>query len=186
MVTVCLISCAFLILFSQSSPESQEILLLAYTYLRTVKYMQCLAVGITCLMHSWVIECCRQNCLVKRDDFLLPSGFSITSKSLITDRQVFKRSASLFKGVRFMLVSHNPKHAESWTSVLKAANAVIVDDFTTPSNSSSRKCLLYTFLLTFSLFILPLHFFSVPFFAVHCKLLQSFSFLIVSRFVVNR
>lgn len=104
--------------------------------------MQCLAVGITPLMHSWVIECCRQNCLVKRDDFLLPSGFSITTKSIIADRGVFRRSASLFKGARFMLVSHNPRHAESWTSVLKAANAIIVDDFTTPSNSSSRKFIL--------------------------------------------
>jgi hypothetical protein len=50
--------------------------------------MQCLAAGIPCVMHSWVIECCKQNQLVKRDDFILPSGYSIITNSLTTDRYV--------------------------------------------------------------------------------------------------
>lgn len=70
----------------QKSPDCKEIVLLAYTYLRTVKYMQCLAAGIPCLMHSYVIECCKQNKALKRDDFILPSGYSIITSSLVTDK----------------------------------------------------------------------------------------------------
>ena len=70
----------------QESSDSKEIILLAYTYLRTVKYMQCLAAGIPCIMHTWLIECCRRNQLLDKSDYLLPSGYSIITSSLITDR----------------------------------------------------------------------------------------------------
>lgn len=69
--------------------DCKEIVLLACTYLRTVKYMQCLAAGIPCVMHTWLVECCRKNELLDKNDFLLPSGYSIISNSLITDRLVF-------------------------------------------------------------------------------------------------
>ena len=38
-----------------------------------------------------------------------------------------------------MLVSKNPRHAESWTSVLTAAKAVVVDDFPSSSGTATRK-----------------------------------------------
>lgn len=133
-------------------------MLLACTYLRTVKYMQCLAAGIPCVMHTWLIECCRKNELLDKSDFLLPSGYSIISNSLINDRlvwdrlwitclkiltsvcrSVFAKSCTLFNDIRFMLVSKNPRHAESWTSVLRAAKAVVVEDFPSASSGTATR-----------------------------------------------
>ena len=62
----------------------------------------------------------------------------LTPDSLL--RSVFAKSCSLFNGVHFMLVSKNPRHAESWTSVLTAAKAVVVDDFPSSSGTATRKC----------------------------------------------
>lgn len=71
---------------NQESSDGNKIVLLAYTYLRTVKYMQCLAAGIPCVMHTWLIQCCRKKELLDINDYLLPSGYSIITNSLITDR----------------------------------------------------------------------------------------------------
>lgn len=38
-----------------------------------------------------------------------------------------------------MLVSKNPRHAESWTSVLTAAKAVVVSDFPPSSGTATRE-----------------------------------------------
>lgn len=119
--------------------------------------MQCLAAGIPCVKHTWLIECCRRNELLDKNDYFLPSGFSIITNSLITDRLVLfflclddylhflffrsvsSKSSTLFNGIRFMLVSKNPRHAESWTSVLTAAKAIVVDDFPSSSGTATSK-----------------------------------------------
>ena len=38
-----------------------------------------------------------------------------------------------------MLVSKNPRHAESWTSVLRAAHAIVVDDFPPTPGTATRE-----------------------------------------------
>lgn len=61
---------------------------------------------------------------------------------------VFKKSATLFKGIRFMLVSKNSRHSESWTPVLDAANAIVVDDLPASPGTSTSKWTLIVVVVT--------------------------------------
>lgn len=74
--------------YTQGASESKDVILIAYTYLKTVRYLQCLAAGIPCIMHTWIIECCRKNQLLKRDSYVLPSGYSIINRNLPSDKYV--------------------------------------------------------------------------------------------------
>lgn len=64
------------------------------------------------------------------------------SHSNLPLRMVFKKSAQLFKGVRFMLVSKNQRHSESWTPVLNAANAIVVDDLPSSPGTATRELII--------------------------------------------
>lgn len=88
------------------------------------------------------------NTCYRRDTALPPTHFPVTGKYKMAEaeftncdlyRMVFKKSATLFKGVRFMLVSKNARHSESWTPVLEAADAVIVDDLPASPGTSTSK-----------------------------------------------
>lgn len=48
--------------------------------------MQSLAAGIPCVSHMWVIESCKQQQALKRENYLLPAGFSIITNSLPSDK----------------------------------------------------------------------------------------------------
>jgi hypothetical protein len=123
---------------AQESADCNEIVLIACTYLRTVKYMQCLASGIPRIKHTWIIDCCKESTLLDKDQYLLPSGFSTIKNALHTQR-TFPSESQIFKDMRFLLVTKNTKHTESWTPVLNAANAIIVDSMPTSSGTATRK-----------------------------------------------
>ena len=46
----------------------------------------CLASGIPCVKFTWVIDSCKKNELLKKEDYILPTGFSILTNNLLQDR----------------------------------------------------------------------------------------------------
>ncbi|CAG2171967.1 unnamed protein product [Oppiella nova] len=121
--------------------ENQDTVLIADTYHRSIKYIQCLAAGISIASHLWVIDCCRQNKYLKRDNYTLPAGFSIITNALPSDKNTFKKSSTLFKGTKFYFGSKTPEKLHSlWAPVLSAAQALIVEDNSISVTNLSRKC----------------------------------------------
>ncbi|CAG2108995.1 unnamed protein product [Medioppia subpectinata] len=120
--------------------ENQDMVLIADTYHRSIKYIQCLAAGISIASHLWVIDCCRQNKYLKRDNYTLPAGFSIITNALPSDKNTFKKSSTLFRGTKFYFGSQTPEKLHSlWAPVLSAAQAVIVENNTISVTNLSRK-----------------------------------------------
>ncbi|XP_054159843.1 metacaspase-2-like [Oppia nitens] len=120
--------------------QNNDMLLIADTYHRSIKYIQCLAAGISIASHLWVIDCCRQNKYLKRDNYSLPAGFSIITNALPSDKNTFKKSAILFKGTKFYFGSKTPEKLHSlWAPVLSAAQAVIVNNNSINLDELSRK-----------------------------------------------
>lgn len=120
--------------------ENVDIVLIADTYHRSIKYIQCLAAGIPIASHLWVIDCCRQNKFLKRDNYTLPAGFSIITNALPSDKNTFRKSSTLFKGTKFYFGSKTPEKLQSlWSPVLSAAHSVIVEHNPSLANTLSRK-----------------------------------------------
>ncbi|RWS30288.1 hypothetical protein B4U80_03616 [Leptotrombidium deliense] len=111
----------------QAAKDVKETVLIAYTYLRTVEYMRCLASGLPCLMHTWIVQCCRQNQLVKREDHLLPSG------------NVFKKIPTVFKGTKILFAGNKSKLFDNWSPVLIACGATIAASLPTSIGTATRK-----------------------------------------------
>lgn len=66
--------------------SSNECVCIADTYSRSIKFIQCLAGGISIVSHQWIIECCRQNRILDRESYILPAGYSIITNALSSDK----------------------------------------------------------------------------------------------------
>ncbi|XP_054718571.1 TP53-binding protein 1-like [Uloborus diversus] len=111
----------------------KNIFLLANSYLRTIKYIQCLAAGILCIRHNFVEDCCLMDELRCHTDYLLPAGYSIVSDEIID----WHGKSDALKGLKIALISSNESHfVHIWAPVLLAAKADFVQKWTLPSSKS--------------------------------------------------
>ncbi|CAL1264124.1 unnamed protein product [Larinioides sclopetarius] len=111
----------------------KNIFLLANTYLRTMKYIKCLAAGIYCIKHHWVQNCCFKGEILNHSCYNLPAG-----KSLITNQIVeWHGKSDVLKGLKICLISapENP-FVYTWAPVLLAAKADFVQKWNLPSSKS--------------------------------------------------
>ncbi|GBM19260.1 TP53-binding protein 1 [Araneus ventricosus] len=111
----------------------KTVFLLANTYLRTMKYIKCLAAGIYCIKHHWVQNCCFKGEILNHSGYILPAG-----RSLITNQIVeWHGKSDVLKGLKICLVSapENP-FVYTWAPVLLAAKADFVQKWNLPSSKS--------------------------------------------------
>nr|XP_046912405.1 dual specificity protein kinase splB-like isoform X2 [Dermatophagoides farinae] len=113
--------------YEEMKKSSYECVCIADTYSRSIKFIQCLAGGVSIVSHQWIIECCRQNRILDRESYILPAGYSIITNALSSDKSTFKRSSVLFKGTKFYFGSETPEKLQQlWSPVLLAAQTTIV------------------------------------------------------------
>ncbi|XP_027195462.2 uncharacterized protein LOC113790047 [Dermatophagoides pteronyssinus] len=125
--------------YEEMKKSSNECVCIADTYSRSIKFIQCLAGGISIVSHQWIIECCRQNRILDRESYILPAGYSIITNALSSDKSTFKRSSVLFKGAKFYFGSDQPdKLKQLWSPVLLAAQATIVPNDPNIHNTLQR------------------------------------------------
>ncbi|XP_023238510.1 TP53-binding protein 1-like [Centruroides sculpturatus] len=116
--------------------KANQIFLLSNTYLRTIKYIHCLAASIPCISHLWVRDCCKTNKIQSFKTYLLPAGFNIIEKCEIE----WHGKKGVLKDIHILLASSKENFAEVWTPVLLAAQAEIVHRFPPPRNTSGSVC----------------------------------------------
>ncbi|XP_031638738.1 mucin-5AC-like [Contarinia nasturtii] len=93
----------------------------------TAKYVQCLAANITAVSHEWIVESCQRNKLLNKDEYVLPSGWSIIESkykpwSIGRGRDQRKNA---FNKTTIILTSQQSDFVEFWSRVCKSAGAKI-------------------------------------------------------------
>ncbi|KAK3595177.1 hypothetical protein CHS0354_002777 [Potamilus streckersoni] len=116
--------------------DSSHCYLLSSTYQRTIKYLQCLAAGVPCVSHLWIIDSCKQCFLLDYGHYILPAGISLEKKRIME----WKAGTQPLLNLRVSVVSKNDKFAEEWIKILQLAKCVIIYKFPPQSKSdeSSR------------------------------------------------
>ncbi|KAG4065736.1 hypothetical protein HA402_012414 [Bradysia odoriphaga] len=105
--------------------------LIAHHPCTTAKYVQCMAANITPVSHDWIIECCRQNQLLKYDEFVLPSGWSLVNEKYVKWRvQRSKESSSRAstKALRnkvILIASQHKDYSTFWQRVCTLSGSKI-------------------------------------------------------------
>lgn len=89
----------------------------------------CIANGILPLSFTWIIDSCKKNELLKKEDYILPSGFSVLTNSLLQDRTIYRKSQTLFKGTKIYLVS-SPSNTQlnKWLPLFNALKVILLDN----------------------------------------------------------
>lgn len=84
------------------------------------------------MSHEWLIKCCETNSLVKKDEYTLPSGWSIidTSYRLWSTgagkhKQLKRKSNTPFNKTIIIITSQQDDFAMFWSRVCQAAGAKI-------------------------------------------------------------
>ncbi|CAK9300219.1 unnamed protein product [Gordionus sp. m RMFG-2023] len=77
------------------SQSQQRVLCIADTYLRTEKYLKCLACDIPILTHIYIIHCCKKNLLLDYENYMLPAGRSLLTNTSIPRTKIDKKFTSL-------------------------------------------------------------------------------------------
>lgn len=101
-----------LIFFETQASGETDCVLIADTYHRSVKYVQCLAGGIPISSHLWIIDTCKAGRLLDRDSYILPAGFSIITHSLSSDRLAKFALFTVLLIILFVLYLTTQKHSE--------------------------------------------------------------------------
>ncbi|KAM9311899.1 TP53-binding protein 1 [Gastrophryne carolinensis] len=95
-------------------------LLIADQHCQTRKYILCLASGIPCVSHVWVLDSCHANELQNVSNYLLPAGYSLQEQRILE----WHGSRHLFEGLRFLVVSDQQENfLEKWTELLMVGGA---------------------------------------------------------------
>lgn len=91
----------------------------------TAKYIQCLASNIRAVLHTWVVDCCKSNKLVREYD--LPAGWSLERKCYIGyeigKERYMRLSNNPFNNFLIILCSDNDNFLKFWGRVCKSAGA---------------------------------------------------------------
>lgn len=106
--------------------DNCQVVLISHSFAKTIKYLSCLARGIPCVKYTFIIDSCKKNELVKLENYILPTGYSTLNNQLIQDRNIYKKSQTLFKGTKIYLISLNEATLK-WLPLLKATKSIIID-----------------------------------------------------------
>lgn len=107
----------------QKAASATNVYLLASTYLRTIKYMQCLATGIPCVRHTWITHSCCAGEVLDYRSYVLPAGFSVLEDKVVE----WHGKTDALKGLKISLIAErNKAFLDTWTPVLLAAKADLV------------------------------------------------------------
>ncbi|GFS68331.1 TP53-binding protein 1, partial [Nephila pilipes] len=122
----------------------KNIFLLANTYLRTMKYIQCIAAGICCIKHHWVQNCCFKGEVLNHASYILPAGKSLVNNQIVE----WHGKNDVLKGLKLSLISGpDNQFVQTWAPVLLAAKADFVLKWNLPS-SKSGGCIYVDVLIT--------------------------------------
>ncbi|KAH7047287.1 hypothetical protein BKA57DRAFT_439117 [Linnemannia elongata] len=105
----------------RSDPQT-NVVLIAYTHLRTPKYMDALAMNIPRLSHRWVDACLDAGQLLPYHHYRLPTGFSRELGAIVSNEPINDRG--IFDGLRIGLCGSDLM--KKWMDKLKAAGATVV------------------------------------------------------------
>ncbi|KAF9327466.1 hypothetical protein BGZ91_001453, partial [Linnemannia elongata] len=105
----------------RSDPPT-NVVLIAYTHLRTPKYMDALAMNIPRLSHRWVDACLDAGQLLPYHHYRLPTGFSRELGAIVSNEPINDRG--IFDGLRIGLCGSDLM--KKWMDKLKAAGATVV------------------------------------------------------------
>ncbi|XP_048253289.1 TP53-binding protein 1-like isoform X1 [Haliotis rufescens] len=97
--------------------------LVANTFQRTVKYFQCLAAGIPCVSHQWIIHSCTEGRLLDHKAYILPAGISLERRKLME----WNAGGSCLGGLQVMVASTNVKFQDAWRSILTISRCHLVN-----------------------------------------------------------
>ena len=101
---------------------SKKCYILSSGYQRTIKYLQCLACGVLCVAHDWVINSCKQDKLLDQKAYILPAGISLEKKKVME----WKCRRDVFIGVKAFVVSKDSKFCECWSEMLRLAKCTVL------------------------------------------------------------
>ena len=101
---------------------SKKCYILSSTYQRTIKYLQCLACGVMCVAHNWVINSCKEEKLLDHKDYILPAGISLERKKLME----WRSRRDVLIGVKAFVVSKDSKFCECWSEILRLARGTVL------------------------------------------------------------
>ncbi|WAR00362.1 TP53B-like protein [Mya arenaria] len=102
--------------------SDKKIILLSSAYQRTIKYLKCLATGISCVSYMWVVDSCTQGALLDQVSYVLPAGISLEKKKIIE-----RKKKDIFLNMKAVVCSKKPKFTESWTNILQLAKCQVVN-----------------------------------------------------------
>ncbi|KAF9539098.1 hypothetical protein EC957_005804 [Mortierella hygrophila] len=105
----------------RSDPQT-NVVLIAYTHLRTPKYMDALAMNIPRLSYRWVDACLDAGQLLPYHHYRLPTGFSRELGAIVSTEPINDRG--IFDGLRIGLCGSDLM--KKWMDKLKAAGATVV------------------------------------------------------------
>lgn len=134
--------------------KHKSCLLVAKQPCLTARYIQCLAVNMTVVSHSWVIESCRHNKLQDVKSFALPAGWSVLENDYVryvTGRSEKRPHARPFLNLNLLISSENEEFVKFWTGVCVGAKVKHVNsplDIVCPSTKK-------TYMLTDSEVLVP-------------------------------
>lgn len=95
--------------------SGKKLVLISSTHQRTLKYMQCLACGVPCLSHMWVVDSCTQGQLLNEKSYVLPAGISLERNRLME----WKKKGDIFLGLKAVVHSKIQKFVMCWSEVLQ-------------------------------------------------------------------
>ncbi|KAH3837070.1 hypothetical protein DPMN_110448 [Dreissena polymorpha] len=95
--------------------SGRRVVLLSSTYQRTLKYLQCLAGGVPCISHMWVVDSCTAQELLNETIYLLPAGISLEKHRLME----WNKRNDVFIGIKAVVHSKNTRFVDSWSAILK-------------------------------------------------------------------
>ncbi|XP_035228136.1 TP53-binding protein 1-like [Stegodyphus dumicola] len=117
----------------------KNIFLLANSYLRTMKYIQCIAAGIHCIKHHWVQNCIFKGEIMPVQSYYLPAGYSLVTQKIVE----WHGKKDVLKGLKIALVSApESPFVYTWAPVLLASKADFVQKWSLPS-SAKPGCSVY-------------------------------------------
>ena len=72
--------------FLEDYPARDSCFLLSNGCQTTAKYFYALVLGVPCLSHAWVRDCCAENSLVSVKNYLLPAGTDLITEHLVEEQ----------------------------------------------------------------------------------------------------
>ncbi|CAG7703131.1 unnamed protein product [Allacma fusca] len=99
----------------------ENVFLISDSHARTVKYIYCLAAGIPCVSHQWIVKCLGSNSIVPWKEYELKSGYSLEAEQVIPAHQ-----KKPLKNIKIFVTAETDELYNYWKPVLTAAEATLL------------------------------------------------------------